>query len=636
MAWQVGFPVDEAVEVFVTHVERETGNFFVQLCNSDSSKLDDVMQDIVSYVAHENSGVFKTKSLKVGDICLAKYSDEVWYRGKVLGVDRNNFKVFFVDYGNSDFVPSGNVILAPKKFLTLLPQAHECELAGVKPVGGHWGPKLFSKFKELVLEQTFVAQADSLKTNNVLVINLYKDKTMRALAIESLIVGGYLEQKTLGTCVPSPPIRGYKFLDLQNFSFEDVQISYYENPSKFHCLLLKNSTALQKLMNELQITYQEASEDDYPLKFSFQNNPCCAKYSEDRNWYRAMITSESTSSTGEITIKFVDYGNSENVQLSSLFGLDDRFLELPMQAIECSLYGVRPVNGMHEWPKDATDMFETLTSEKHLVCYLNDVVNNISEVFLFDTSEETQDINFSQVLVDNGQAIAVKSLVDYKKTQKSQQRKSSFGIINLVPNTTEKVLVTSAESPSDFYCQLLKNSSDLDELMDELSEYYKGLSDVDDIITLPQVGMLCCGKYTVDDRWYRTLILSSDIANRQVEVLYVDYGNLESLPTSRVKELKPQFAELSQQAIPCCLYGVTPAEPSWTDKAIEEFKTAVAEKELLIKVVSHSESQRYRVSLMEIVGTEEYSVSKSLIQKGISMIFIMLFKISDASTLSLE
>jgi tudor domain-containing protein 1/4/6/7 len=614
MAWRLAFPVDEPVDVAVTHVERETGNFFVQLVDPNSSKLDDLMEKIVHYVAHNSSGTSKAKSLKVGDACLAKYVDEVWYRGKILGVDKNGLKVFFVDYGNSDFVAKNDVMPAPEKFLALPPQAYACELANVKPVGGQWGTELLGKFEELIIEQTFVAQAISLKTNNVLVLSLFQDSTMTKLAVDPLISAGYLQRIDDVPNVESGPERSYKFLELDDFSFEDVHISYCENPHQFHCILLRNTTALHKLMEELENTYRDAAVDEYPLTSSCQDNPCCAKYSEDENWYRAIITSESPSPSGEITVKFVDYGNSESVHISNLMELDDRFLELPMQALECSLYGIKPKED-DEWSQDTIALFETLTNEKHLVTYVNKVVNNTAEVFLFDTSEETKDINYAQVLVDSGKAIAVKSLTDYKKAR-SKRRKSSFGIINLVPNSTEGVVITNADSPSDFYCQLLKHSPELDKLMDDLSQYYDNIGDVDDTVTLPQAGMLCCGQYTEDDGWYRALILDSDIASRQVEVLYVDYGNAELLPIARIKELKPQFAALPQQAIPCCLYGVSPNAPSWTSQAIETFQNVVAEKELEIKVVSHNESQRYSVSLMETVGNEVYSINKQLVQKG--------------------
>ena len=618
MAWQLSFPVDEPVDVLVTHVERETGNFFVQINDPGNSKLDDLMEKIANYVA-VNSGDSKAKTLKVGDACLGKYVDEVWYRGKILGGDRNGYKVFFVDYGNSELVARNNVVSVPEKFLTLPPQAYECELANVKArgTGGLWGTELLVKFEELVLEQPFTAQAISLKTNNVLVLSLFQDATMTTLAAEPLISEGYLTRlDAMLPYVETGPSRSYKFLRLDNFSFEDVHVSYCEDPNKFYCILLKNSTALRHLMEELENTYREAPEDDYPLTSCCENNPCCAKYSEDDMWYRAVITSESPSPTGEITVRFVDYGNSESVLISSLLELNDRFLELPMQALECSLYGIKPTNEAEEWPQDAIDLFDTMTNEKQLVSYLYEVEKNKAEVFLFDTSEEAVDINFGEVMVEHGKAIAVKSLKDYKKANHSSRRKSCFGVIDLVPSTREAVVVTNVDSPSDFYCQILSHSSNLDKLMNDLREYYEALDDVADTITLPQAGMMCCGQYTEDEGWYRALILASDIANRQVEVLYVDYGNTESLPISRIKELKLQFESLPQQAVSCCLYGVKPNVPSWSERAIKEFEDAIVDKELVFKVVTQLESHRYGVILVETVGGEEYSINKLLVQKG--------------------
>ena len=74
------------------------------------------------------------------------------------------------------------------------------------------------------------------------------------------------------------------------------------------------------------------------------------------------------------------------------------------------------------------------------------------------------------------------------------------------------------------------------------------------------------------------------------------------------------------------MYGINPTGPCWTEQAIEEFQNAVVDKELVIKVVSHMESQRYGVSLVETVGEEEYSINKQLVQKGVCVcdfVFVM-------------
>ncbi|XP_046858270.1 tudor domain-containing protein 1-like [Xenia sp. Carnegie-2017] len=316
MAWWQRFPLDQTVEIFLSHVDRETGNIFVQLSNEDSPKLEQLMDDIANHTEENIDGNTNPQSLSVGDVCLAKYIDGVWYRGKILGVQKTGFKVFFVDYGNTDIVAASDITSSPERFLSLPPQAFECELANVKPVCGHWGTEVMIKLEELVLEQTFAAQAIALKSNNVVVLNIFQNTDLNKLVVEPLIAAGYLQYTgELNEKRQTTPTCKYKYLDLNKFCYEDVHVTYCESPWKFYCVLFKNSTALSKLQEELEVAYSETSESVYQLDSCHQGNPCCVKYSVDESWYRAVITSEALSSSGEVTVKFVDYGNSESEKI---------------------------------------------------------------------------------------------------------------------------------------------------------------------------------------------------------------------------------------------------------------------------------------------------------------------------------
>lgn len=77
--------------------------------------------------------------------------------------------------------------------------------------------------------------------------------------------------------------------------------------------------------------------------------------------------------------------------------------------------------------------------------------------------------------------------------------------------------------------------------------------------TLPTAnqGMFCCGQFTEDDCWYRARITKCDAKGDKVEVIYVDYGNHESLTLSRLRMLRRDEAELPMMAVLCALDGVT-------------------------------------------------------------------------------
>ena len=63
---------------------------------------------------------------------------------------------------------------------------------------------------------------------------------------------------------------------------------------------------------------------------------CAAKYT-DGEWYRAEVLSLLKGET--VQVNFVDYGNSEYVNLKDVRVLNQNFIDLmPAQAIHCSLY----------------------------------------------------------------------------------------------------------------------------------------------------------------------------------------------------------------------------------------------------------------------------------------------------------
>jgi tudor domain-containing protein 1/4/6/7 len=66
---------------------------------------------------------------------------------------------------------------------------------------------------------------------------------------------------------------------------------------------------------------------------------------------------------------------------------------------------------------------------------------------------------------------------------------------------------------------------------------------------LPDVGHVCCGKYTFDQVWYRALVTAVSFENNQVTVLYVDEGISETLPLSGLRELDEKFTSLPRQAL---------------------------------------------------------------------------------------
>jgi len=58
---------------------------------------------------------------------------------------------------------------------------------------------------------------------------------------------------------------------------------------------------------------------------------------EDKQWYRAKVL--GYSSEERVCVGYIDFGNSEEVDLANLQPISTALLALPMQAIPCVLAG---------------------------------------------------------------------------------------------------------------------------------------------------------------------------------------------------------------------------------------------------------------------------------------------------------
>lgn len=64
-------------------------------------------------------------------------------------------------------------------------------------------------------------------------------------------------------------------------------------------------------------------------------------------------------------------------------------------------------------------------------------------------------------------------------------------------------------------------------------------------------GSYCFAKFTVDDQWYRGYVTAS--TPKSIDVYFIDFGNSESLPLSRVLPMDPTFTATPPQAHACHL-----------------------------------------------------------------------------------
>lgn len=102
-------------------------------------------------------------------------------------------------------------------------------------------------------------------------------------------------------------------------------------------------------------------------------------------------------------------------------------------------------------------------------------------------------------------------------------------------STVLTVWVSHIESIDSLYLQLSRNSNIISKLLEELFQFYENGGVIVETFTKQS---LCCVK-SIDGNWYRARIV--EVLEDEVKVLYIDYGNGETLPKSNIKKFDDKF-----------------------------------------------------------------------------------------------
>ena len=509
----------------------------------------------------------------IGMLCCGQFTeDDKWYRGKITGIKKGGLvEVHFVDYGNYELLPLSRVKKLQADFLSLPPQAVKCALAKIDPLNQKLvSDDVMNRFEELTLDKELVMMADKYDENN----GLYEVVLLDTSEGKNLDIGKDL-QTIMGPSTKREPAH-VKGVQIQPGTTERVFVSSATSAAKFSCQLLKMADGLDELMNQMYECYEELSEQQEQMLKPSVGEFCAAKFTLDDGWYRAKVLEVQGSN---VSVLYIDYGNSETLSLSRLKALNSKFHSFPSQAIDCSF------SGNCHGASDA--QFQELVSEKEFLARVETVRNGVSVVDL--VSKETNQ-SISNIL-----------------SKEENQESASPSTCN-VPNLQWKigdvidVLVSFAESAQKFFCQVTDHTSQLDDTMNQLEEHYS--ASVENLSTI-SVGSCCVAWYN-EGGWYRAKV--DQVQGREVKVTYIDYGDTATVPLSSIRSLMPDFSSLPAQAVQCCLKGFS------SNKGPENFKDLVLDQEFKAQVIGATDNGIYEVDLEAKDGSATISqaISKDL------------------------
>ncbi|XP_024141314.1 tudor domain-containing protein 1 isoform X1 [Oryzias melastigma] len=573
----------------------------------------------------------------VGEVCSVQFScDLSWYRGLIqtLAADQKAAHVLYIDYGNEENVPVERIKPLSVDAKPFCPCAMECQIAGVVPVADSWSSECCMAARQLLSGKVLTIKlVDTLKNGYVhsVDIQLSAGKQLSTFLLEQEYAlaeadGSAPAEKDKGALLKASVENFQRCSDGKDnndwaqlpepltqavgdrFS---VVVSHFQSPNDFIVQKVENGGVIQDLQLKLR---EHCSRVETPQNFRpAPGTVCCAQFSEDKQWYRAQVLAYSSEKS--VCVGYLDFGNSEEVDLNRLRPISPALLAFPMQAIPCSLGGVQPVGD--SWSEECISALLRIISNKMVHIEIQSALKGKALVKIIEGEGDSQ-INVAELLISVNYAIPVESGTPQqtKETTASAEPPASPPVSDPLvwscaelpsDGQTVALLASVVKSPAEFYC-CVNNSNDYQELV-ELGVQLKQHCESNSSSFTPTVGEPCCVQFTGDGKWYRAMVkeLFGDVVN----VNLVDFGQNMTVNSGCIRSITPKLLKLPFQAVRCWLTGVEPSGSEWKSEALTWFQNLVDGVQLLARVVSVSE-QGYGVEL-ESGGQ---SVAVALVAQG--------------------
>ncbi|KAJ3324156.1 hypothetical protein HDV06_000697 [Boothiomyces sp. JEL0866] len=192
-----------------------------------------------------------------------------------------------------------------------------------------------------------------------------------------------------------------------------------------------------------------------------------------------------------------------------------------------------------------------------------------------------------------------------------------------------EVLVTEVSSNGNFFVQISgPELKKLEKLMADFSQYHSGAGQQLIAPFTPKVGEYCSAQFTADKQWYRARVRKINGAN-SYNIWYIDYGNSETVPGSRLRPLPTQFSvtSLKPQAVEAQLaYIDFPTDESdYLQDAVSEFCSIISGQTLYAKLIGVNNTtngvvQSVLLYVKKPAGAKIISVNQQLIESSLAYV----------------
>ncbi|KAF0291965.1 Tudor domain-containing protein 1 [Amphibalanus amphitrite] len=600
------FSAGERVEVFVACV-LSPSRLYVQL-SENTAEIEQMATDIEASTADCK---VPCPDVAPEELCLAPF-EGVYYRGLITAVDGQTVTVFFVDYGNTERVNVSELVECPMSLVDLPAQAIQCSMTGL--VSADCGEQLAAKVDQMeltalvdrVLPGSLIVTLLSGSTN----INLELGGDGQARSPEPAAKKAAAPTSAPAAAPAPAPVApapaqaataqaapAAEEVTETAAPFTRVTVSFAVTPHEFYVQDAADVPAAQldELMAQLETEYSQLGPQDRAVKqvqtgdapsipqVQTADAPSipqvqtgdlvAAPFADDGVFYRArLLTAEPGAA--DCQLHFIDYGNCQLTPRAQLKLLTPGLLAPAPLAQRCRL-PERPATG--QWTDEDTELFEQLAGTLEKALALRREAGAAEDVWTVRLLDGDTDVGRELVkagrAVPPGQeppaAVAEKVTTEAAPVQETaaQSRAQPAGPVGAARLKNGQLLeaaVVFAVSPTDFWVQLSADTATLDDLMARLEAAQLSSA------AAPAAGQLLVARYAEDEALYRARVLT--VSGDTATVLFVDYGNTESVSAAELWSCPPDLSGVPPLAVRCSL----PLEPQpWSDAAVDKFSMLV-------------------------------------------------------------
>ncbi|NXG49431.1 TDR15 protein, partial [Psilopogon haemacephalus] len=607
----------------------------------------------------------------LGLLCAAKRQTGQWHRGVIKQVISDYVEVWFMDFGNSEAVPHSYVHKLKAEFMALpmisFPSSLSCfnsrdenvikiqlkqltqALIGETSVCVHID--VFSDIKHLyyitLQNKKLAIKAEHPKHLNETAASRVSLSDTKITSIAESYKSWHeccssLKDCTGNNCVENVvPRRDISLssccrrVEMQVNSCYTASVVHVINPSDFFIQICEYQNEFQALMKNIADTYNRCGTDEMTLKDPKPGFLCCARYSKDMRYYRAVVIEVLHVN---VTVYFLDFGNRDTVPCYYVKTLFPEFCDLPALALCCALDCVFPVDDV--WVKKEIDYFKEIVFNKFLLLHVIEKENNkyiVNALYRNGLQQESvatcmfqagyaeywektpnsvlnlggrkQNLNSHKY---KNRKVNAQSIINVhrskmpgnrevfqeqkplssassvlkepvvlscfgkgsisKRHKLVHQEKLCYKELFFKPGTVLEVVCSCIVSPADFSCQLQSKLPELNNLMEQIQTYYKEH-------TSPyKTGQVACvAKYSKDGKWYRATVVQQ-VSTNEADVFFVDYGYHDRVLLKDLQAVTPDFLTLESQAFRCGLKNVHLQGNSfkWSEEVCRHFEGLIS------------------------------------------------------------